>query len=685
MKLFTPITIGNMTVKNRWVMSPMTTNYADEQTQGPSPRLIQFLEQRAKGGVGLITVEVCTVDVKAKYQPQSMTLGCDEVIAAHRQLTDTLHRYDVKIQPQLTHPGPEAMSLFFWGEPAVGPSPGVGACHGLPCRELSIDELDSIVEAYGESARRARKAGYDGVELHAAHAYMLLGAFLSPLKNKRQDEYGADTPDNRIRLLTRVIRRIKQLAGADFPITLRISGFERIPGGRGSDDTAVIAPALVEAGVDAFHISGGVSDPMVAQMVCGPDVANGYNLPVAEALRRVVDVPVMVVGRIHDPQFAESILQNNQADMIVMGRPFLADPDIVNKTRAGQWQQIRRCISCQTCIDSMFLKPFDADMHCAVNAATGREAVLHFQRAEQAKKVVVIGSGPGGMEAARVACARGHHVTLLEQSRHLGGSLMLAATVHQDNQYLLDYLCSEIRRLPISVQLGVAATVDRVKALAPDAVIVASGARLTMPDISGLDSKRVITGQQLRDVIQGVVTKTTAGLPQWLQQGVKWFGPMLDRYLTAQRIRLAAKLWLPVGKRVTIIGGDLAAIELAEFLARRRRQVTLLNPGDSLAPEIGPKRRLEHELRLEKYRVSINSHVRCKAIRDEGVELFKAGNKSFIQPADTVIVTGSPAANTTLFDALSDAGLSCHAVGDCTGLGLIDKAIYDGNRVAHQL
>ncbi len=684
MKLFSPISIGGMTVKNRWVMSAMTTNYANEDDQAPSQRLIDYLVERARGGVGLITVEVCTVDVTHKYQPQSMTLGCDEVIPAHRRLVEAIHAHGAKVQPQLTHPGPESMALFYRGEPAVGPSAGVGACTGLPGRELAISELDDIVELYAQGARRAREAGYDGIELHAAHAYMLLGCFLTPLKNKRMDEYGADTAENRTRLLVRVLRRIKAVAGQDFPVTLRISGFERIPGGRDSDDTAVIAPLLVEAGVDAFHVSGGVSDPMVSQMICGPDTPDGFNLPAAEAIRRVVDVPVMAVGRILDPEYAEQILQEDRVDMIVMGRPFLADPRIPEKTAAGQLDRIRRCISCQNCIDSMFLAPFDANMHCAVNAATGREGQLNYARAPRSKHVVVIGGGPAGMEAARVACERGHRVTLLERQRRLGGSLFLAATVHSDNERFLNYLLGEMQRLPIDVRLGAEATVVEIQALSPDEVVVATGATLALPSLPGIDLPHVLTGAQLRQIANGHLQQPAPALPAWARLGIRVTGPLIDRHLTPAALRRAASTWLPLGRRVVLIGADLAAIELAEFLARRGRQVTVLTDGEKIASEIGPKRRLEHEQRLERLKVSINTHIRFKAITAAGVVTLRRGGEC-VTAADSVVVTGEPVAETSLYEALRAAGLSCHTAGDCTGLGLIVKAVYEGNSVAHSL
>ena len=684
MKLLSPVAIGSMQLKNRIVLSPMTTNYGNDD-QTVSERLIAFHEARAKGGVGLITVEVCTVDVKEKYQPQSLTLGADEYIEGHRRLTDRMHQYGAKVQPQITHPGPESLGWLYFGGQSVGPSVVLGASTSVPSRQLEVAELDGIVEMYAQAARRAREAGYDGMELHAAHGYMLLGTFLSPVRNIRQDEYGADTVENRTRMLTRVLRRIKEVAGKDFPITLRISGFERLPGGRASYDTARIAPLLVEAGVDAFHVSGGVADRTVSEIVCGTEYPDGYNVPQAEAIKRAVDVPVMVVGRIHDPAYAEEILNLGKADLIVMARPLLADPELPNKVASGRQTDIRRCISCENCIDSMFLWPVDSKMACAVNAASGRELDMTYQRATTPKHIVVIGGGPGGMEAARVATLRGHRVTLLEQRRRLGGSLTLAATVHGDNGRLLNFLLGQMAALKIDVRLGVTADAASIKALNPDEVIVATGAKLSLPAIPGIDLPHVLTGATLRKLANGENVGTAGAVPGWARFGVGKFGHLIDRHATPERIRRLADWWLPVGRRVVVIGADLAGIELAEFLAKRGRDVAIVTEHEDIAPEIGPKRRLEHERRLERLKVAINTVTTVNGITANGVEIQVLSGKVSVIHANSVIVTGDPVADTTLCDTLTASGVSAHAIGDCTGLGLIVKAVYEGAELANRL
>ena len=418
-RLFSPIRIGSMDVRNRLVMSPMTTDYGTAD-QRPSDRLIRYLEARAKGGVGLLTVEVCTIDPQHRYQPHSLTLGTDEVIADHRRLTEACHRHGARVQPQISHPGPESKAPFYADMPSIGPSVCINTHNFIPCRALAIDEMPAIIDQYGQAGRRALAAGYDGIELHAAHGYMLLGSFLSPFRNKRTDDYTGATRDGRLKLLLAVVREIKRATDGTLPITLRIAGYERLGGARDLDDTQQIAPVLVEAGVDAFHISSGSDDKLCVDIIPGSSRRDGFNVALAAAVKQVVDVPVMVVGRIHHPELAEQILANGMADMIVMGRPLLADPDLPNKARAGQLAEIRRCISCQNCMDSMMIAPLDSNMNCAVNAQSGRETTISLAPAARSKHVLVIGGGTGGMEAARVAALRGHRVTLWEQGRAPG-------------------------------------------------------------------------------------------------------------------------------------------------------------------------------------------------------------------------------------------------------------------------
>jgi 2,4-dienoyl-CoA reductase (NADPH2) len=674
--LFSPITIGGMHVRNRLVMSAMTTNYGSEKFE-ITERLIRYHEARAAGGVGLITLEMCSIDSSQRYQPQSLSLGEDRFIEKHRELVERVHRLGACIQPQISHPGPESMT-----DP-VGPSVNVNAGTGWPSRVLEHDEMQRVIVQYGDAAVRAKEAGYDGMELHAAHAYMLLGSFLCPARNRREDEYTGATLEGRTRLLLEVIRHIKSRTGPDFPITIRISGNEDAYDGRDVNDTQRIAPLLVEAGIDAIQVSGGVShDKIVAQIVCGSHYPNGYNVGVASAIRKVVDVPVMVVGRIHDPEYGERILAEGQADMIVMARPLLADPELPNKARTGRLNEIRRCISCQNCIDSMLIAPFDANMNCAVNARTGREATLDMKPSAKRRHVVVIGGGTAGMEAARVAAIRGHRVSLFERGRRLGGSLFFAATVHEDNQRLLEYLLGQMQRLPIELNLGVDVDPGVLQACRPDAVIVATGARVDVPSIPGAALPHVFSGTLLRNLLAGLMSSEEAQRLPGLRRliGTQLL-PRVQPWLRPRHLRELSRAYLPFGRRVVVIGADLPAVELAEFIARRGRSVSILAGGAQIAPEVGPKRRHEHMLRLDRLKVEILSGIEVQAIEPDVVRFSYRGRGSLVA-ADTVLIAGEAVADLSLFERLRDDFEDVQAIGDCTGPGLIRKATEDAVRVA---
>jgi len=450
-KLFSPIRIGAMEVKNRIAMAPMTTNWAPEDGSVPD-KLLDYLEARARGGVGLIIFETVTVDERFPYIMQSVGLWDDSLIPGFKKFVDVIHAHGAKLAPQISHPGPESFS-FLKGIQPVGPSPALCKTSGQVCRELAIEEIAPIVEQYGEAARRARDAGCDAIELHAAHNYMLAGSFLSPLRNKRIDAYGG-TADGRLRFLLEVMGSVKAKAGPDFPVILRISGDEYLPGGRTLEDTLYIAPKLVEAGVDAFEISGGVQPELTWRVMPPMGTPLGLNVPAAAAVKQVVDVPVMVVGRINNPLLAEDILQKGHADMTVMGRALLADPELPNKAAEGRLDDIAPCAACGLgCVgEQMKMRP----MTCVINPSVGREKELVLVPATRRRTVLVAGGGPGGLEAARVAAVRGHEVILCEKGAKLGGQLNAAAMAptKQEIALWIQYLVAQVEKAGVRVELN---------------------------------------------------------------------------------------------------------------------------------------------------------------------------------------------------------------------------------------
>ena len=634
-----------MTVRNRIVMSPMETLYGTPEGL-PSERTRAYFAARAAGGVGLVTVGATGIDHQHPETPGGLQIATDASLPAHRALVEAVHEHGARIQPQIVHAGPDGLGPEMYGVESVGPSVIQSYLTGRASTEIGTAQWAAVLDQYRAAAHRVREAGYDGLELHAAHGYMLLGSFLAPVRNRRTDGYRGSSTRGRWRAVLEALAAIREEVGTDFPVTLRVSGHERVAGGRPSYELARVAPRLVEAGIDAFHVSGGVIDRYVTQMVNGADDGDGLNVGAASAVREVVDVPVIAVGRIHDPELAERILAEGRADLVAMARPLLADPDLPNKLRAGTPERVRRCISCENCIDAMEIR-FSVD--CAVNPRTGKESELTPVPAASPRHVVVVGGGPGGMETARVAALRGHRVTLLERQRRLGGTMLHAVAVHPENRSFLDWLVAELAELPVDVRTGVTADADLVAALSPGAVVVAGGGRVTYPGLPGTDLPHVL---RLRDLA--------------LDPGP---GPGLD----------------PVGPRVAVVGGSLAGIQLAETLATAGRRVAVFETGETVAAEIGWKRKSEHLLRLDRLGVTIHTEVTLDEVVAAGLVFTPADGTARTHPADTVVLTGTIEPDPLLHDELVAAlpGVEVLAIGDCAGPGLIQKAVEDGARAGN--
>ncbi len=491
--LFQPGRIGSLEVRNRIVMPPMGTGYADEGGY-VSQRMIDYHEARARGGVGLIVVEVTAPSLQCQGSSHQLTIGDDGHIAGFQRLTDAVHRHGARIALQLQH---SSWEMRDGKRRQVSPSAVVvpGRVMGIagPPHELTIDEIQEMVGWFADATVRAREAGFDGVEMHGAHQY-LIASFLSASTNRRDDAYGGSL-ESRARFLVEILAAARRRVGADYPIWPRLNGQELgIEGGVTLEETVGVVPLLEGAGAQAIHVSayGAGSSAVRAPIADRP----GFLLPLAAAVKKIATVPVVAVGRL-DCDLGEQLLVEGKADFVAIGRRLIADPDYPNKSAAGTPQDITPCINCMECIERPVAE--GRGMACAVNAAAGRETGYRLQPATTARRVVVVGGGPAGMEAARVAARRGHNVTLFEQADRLGGQLEIASRPPNkgDIPRLIDFMARQVTEAGVEVCLNTTATPELAAEGAPDAVIIATGGAPVLPDIPGADLPGVVTAQAM--------------------------------------------------------------------------------------------------------------------------------------------------------------------------------------------
>ena len=648
-KLFAPFRIGSMELKNRMAMAPMATDFANPDGT-ISQRMIDYFEARARGGVGLIIMEVVTVDELSPYVPNTVAMWDDKFIPSLKTLTDSIHAHGAKVIPQISHPGPESLAPLFNGTQPVGPSPTL--CHATKqkCRELTIEEIEKIVEQFGDAARRAREAGCDGLELHAAHSYMLVGSFLSPLRNRRIDAYGG-TVHERLKFPLEVIRNIRAKAGEDFPVVMRISGDMMVSGGQDIRETQYITPILAEAGIDAFEISAGIFPEGMFRIIPPTGSPLRPNVRLSAAVKEVVDVPVLVVGRINDPRIAEDILNRKEADMVVMGRALLADPEFPNKAAEGRFDDIRPCVGCG--LGCIAVRNAGKDMTCVLNPALGREREMTLQPAARSKNVMVAGGGPGGLEAARVAALRGHKVTLYEKGTKLGGQLNLAAAVpfRQEISKIPKYFSAQSAKAGVDIRLNTEVTEELVREVQPDVLVVATGAESLVPNIPGVDGERVVSAH---DVLGDKVD-------------------VLPGY-------------------VLIVGGGMVGCETAETIANRgdnpiigRTDVTLLEMVGDVALDTAPQSRDLMMQRLREKGVRILTSTKVIEFLEDGIVLERDGQQETLRGVDRIVLSMGVKSVDPLSEQMRKEVAEVYAIGDAKETRSALEAIAEGAEVGRTI
>jgi len=634
-RLFTPIRVGKLELKNRIIMPPMIDRLA---THGePNDAVKDFYAARARGGVALIVLTPGIVDI-SMASPIQLGIYDDSCIPGFRQFTDLIHSCGARIGIQLMHLGRQGGEIKRYKPVAPSPIP-LTPKDEVP-RELTAGEVEGLVEKFAEAARRAREAGFDMVELHGCHGY-LLSSFLSPLTNKRSDEYGGSVA-KRARFVMEIVSLIKERVGQDFPVSVRMNGSDYMPGGTTVDMAQQTAKLLEEAGANMIGVSGGAygSYPVIVPPY---DQPRGSNVPLAAAIKEVVKVPVAVAGRLDDPFIADDVLVSGKADVIAVARGLLADPELPNKAARGDFKGIRRCIACNICIDG---DPTPVSpITCTVNPEAGREREMVIAPAPRRKRVMIIGGGLSGLEAARVAAARGHQVTLYEENVDLGGQWLLASKPphKQDHLLLLGYLVGQLDKLGVELKCGVRATAALVEEAGPDVVLVATGAKPLVPPIPGVDREEAVTAW---DVLGG---KT-------------------------------------VGRRVLVVGGGLTGLETAEFLAGQGKEIVLVEMLKRIGADMGGTVRWHLMNRTKNLSIKTFVSTQIKEIRPNGVVVVsRNGVEETWDDFDTIVLACGVKPKDELSKQVQGKAYEVHVIGDAAKARRGIEAIRSGSEMGRKI
>lgn len=621
--IFKPGKIGNLDIKNRLVVPPMLTEYADE-SGNLTERYIRYYEEKAKGGFGLIIAEDNAVEKRGAGFTKLAGLWDDSQIEKHKEFTDRIKIYGTKIFVQIYHAGREASQNIIGIQP-VAPSPiHDPAIFEVP-HELSIEEVIELEDKFVDSIVRAQKSGYDGIELHGAHGY-LINQFVSPFSNKRTDIYGGNLM-NRLRFPLNIIKKAYNKVGKDFVITYRISADEFVEGGLTIEDSKIIVPILESAGIKAIHVSGGVyktghlpSAPYQATTALFSDLA--------KEIKKVVNIPVIAVNKINTPFVAESILKQEKADFVSIGRASIADPEFPNKVLEGRLDDIIPCIACDQGCQGMIAK--QEPVSCLVNPRTGREGIYDLNKVENSKKVMVIGGGLAGMQAAIIAATKGHNVEIFEKNDRLGGQWLLAAIPPGKeifNSFII-YLKDQLKKLNIKINLNTFVTKELIKLYNPDHIILSTGASPISVPFKGIEKNKNIV--QANDILAGKIQP---------------------------------------GKNVAIIGGGLVGVETAEHLAVHGSKVTVIEMKETHLEEMAGIPKVFMMESLEHNKVKIKLGTKLEEIKENSILLNKNGSIKELEIDQLILAIGSKP-NNSLEEWLKD-NYKYTKIGDA-------KAVIDG-------
>jgi len=631
-RLFEPGKIGTMELKNRVIAAPLEKSYANPDGS-VTQQYIDYTTERAKGGVSLIIPESTYIDPRGRGRIRQLGIYDDKLIPGLKRLTSAVHKYGAKVGMEIQFAGRQTSSSIT-GLQLVAPSP-------VPCkvltsevpRELTIPEIHDLVKKFGEAARRAKKAGFDLIEIHGAHGY-IVGQFLSPFSNQRTDDYGG-TPEKRMRFPLEVVVEVRQVVGNDFPVAYRISADEYVEGGLTIDDVIPFVRRLEEAGVNLIDVSAGIYESMqwIVQPMSFPP---GCLVDLGKKIKKVLTIPVAIAGRINDPEVAEKILEEGNADFISIGRALHADPYFLKKARDEKLEDIRKCPACMKCNDEVGT---NLPISCSINPAAGREREFIIKPALEKKSVMIIGGGPAGMEAASVAAYRGHKVTLYEMRDTLGGQIRLASKVSHKRELseVSKYLSCKVQNAGVKIKLNIEVTPQLVSQIGPDVVVVATGAMPIIPFTPGVNREHVYTAV-------GVLDEEVS-----------------------------------VRGKALIMGGGLVGCETAMFLSKQDIEIIIVEPTDKIGRDMGPGEGwfLLNEIANDP-RIEVHTKTTVEEILDESVRIQTEGCYKEISVHSVVTAVGM-ASNNRLADILNASGVpDVYTIGDCVLPRKMKEAIYEG-------
>ena len=688
-KLFEPIKIGKVELKNRVVFVATDTSSATSEGE-VTERMILNHEMIARGGTGFIIVGAATPDSQTgKPTVTATALDNDSFIPSLNELAEAMKENGAKCAIQIQHPGRQAATPAF---AQVAPSDIVTQQEGSAghervyagrrlfkiARALTIEEIYELIDKFAEAAWRAQQAGFDAVELHGAHGY-LIAQFMSSATNHRIDRFGGSL-ENRLRFPLEIIAAIKDKCGLDFPVLIRYSADEFVPNGRKLEESVQIAKVFEKAGIAALDVSCGTFDsPWPTMDIIG--YPQGWRAYMAEEIKKAVKVPVITVGSIRDPEVAERILVEGKADLIGLSRQLLADPDWAIKAQEGRFDDIRKCISCLIgCWQESLLAK--TRCRCSVNPVMGNEKkFFNIIKSEKPKNVMIVGGGPGGMEAARVAALRGHNVSIYEKEDELGGQLRMCCTVpgKDKNKWAIDWLRVQVKKLSnINVNLNSNVNVKLVEKEKPNAIIIATGAENFRPEIPGINLKNTIL---FSDVL-----KCSKKNCEYFPEGRK-----IDT--------------VKIGEKVVIWGNGWASADTAEVLSRRGKDVTVITEDDIYLPDMEPITRSAQMMffsgtpvpglgnKPPKYPVNVMTSIMVRQIIDKGISVInmKTMEEKVIEADNIIIAKTRPREinGNGLGNVLKKFVPEIYLIGDCAPITTpnahynVKNAMYSGHRVAH--